>query len=768
MYNGVIILCSVYLALLAATISILVYIEQITGPLRTVVVILFLASGFCLLATKEAMKTYTYLRRRYSNLRQNIRTAYSTYQNASLYHLGTVITVVIFSLLFLIVSLTFVSLVLRPSLIQSIPSAELAESNIYSQSITLLLSILSVVFLVVIFLIQNANQEYPSQLSQRIFRDPYLLSVYALVLAVAMFNFTALYFGIGRPSSFFSYVFSLAVISLIFPLLMFTGHFIDISNVVTYVSDHIIDKISQANVYSKLGKYPRKDEDFLEELNSEVQVIVVTCIRAIDQGQRVVVQTCLNSLAAIFEEYIKVTRDSVGRDSFIDDFVDKYSFIVDESTDNNLRQKNLVIIADSIGDIALSVIENRDEIDQSQIVSRWLYQLRSICTESFELRRTSVAFSCIENIERVCLRTLDEGNWDDTSQYRRHIKEIGDLCAETDHHYTSQVLIRCLKAHFNMFLEISESALSGNYFTSIHSIDYLLDEYRDLFVSAKTNYSYQNFSPVIGSIRLVTDNINHQIMRLGQGEDLDAREQHHLYEIFDSYIEFIHNIIYDGQANNPSELFLEYPEALLLILSREDISERNQHELVEELTMYWTKSVDKFFRSKSHDRRTTVRDSLDGLSDYYAILFATNGANSDILEEVLTTLASTYDELFSERPLTAEEEQRRRDMHRQLKLYASWTNLSYNIENLSELAYTVLKNDVHTPDMTQGASQRLIPFMAKYGYPADDMATKEWTLEASSVYQATPHLREYVEGLLNDRENYKSFHEELIREQEKS
>jgi len=257
-------------------------------------------------------------------------------------------------------------------------------------------------------------------------------------------------------------------------------------------------------------------------------------------------------------------------------------------------------------------------------------------------------------------------------------------------------------------------------------------------------------------------------MRLGQGKDLDAREQHYLYIVLNSYITFIHDLVYDEQANNPPELFFEYPEALLLVLPREDISKRNRHKLIEDLTSYWTKSVGRFFQSKSRDRRTTMRDPLEGISDYYAILLATCGDDSDVIGNVLTTLASTYNELFNERPLTAEEEQRQRDMYRQLKLYASWTNLSYNIEDLSETAYIVLKTDVRTPDRAQGTSQRLIPFMTKYGYPADDMATKEWTLEASPIYQASPYLREYVKEIINNRENYKSFHEELIEAKRKS
>lgn len=118
--------------------------------------------------------------------------------------------------------------------------------------------------------------------------------------------------------------------------------------------------------------------------------------------------------------------------------VDKYSFITDEAMDDNLRQKNLTIIADSIGDNALSVIENREQMLQSDIVYRWMYQLRSICIESSGLGRTSVAYRCVENIEKVSLRVLSEGNWKDASSYRSHIKDIGEYA----HKWTVSILLR--------------------------------------------------------------------------------------------------------------------------------------------------------------------------------------------------------------------------------------------------------------------------------------------------------------------------------------
>ena len=209
-----------------------------------------------------------------------------------------------------------------PDLFEAIPSVDQAAqagnppgSSIYAISITLLLNILSVVFLVVIFLIQNANQEYPSQLSRLIFRNPHLLSIYGVVVTVSLFNFTSLFFNLSKPFPFISYVFSIASIVLIIPLLLFTDHFLDMSNVVRYTSDRIITRISTKNMYQNI-EFRSHDEEFLEKLNSDVQIIIVASLRAIEQGQRIVVQTCLDSLAEIYAQYLEATLNQPGEDVF--------------------------------------------------------------------------------------------------------------------------------------------------------------------------------------------------------------------------------------------------------------------------------------------------------------------------------------------------------------------------------------------------------------------------------------------------------------------
>jgi len=62
------------------------------------------------------------------------------------------------------------------------------SSGFFGSSLNLILSIISLVFVVVIFLVQNANQEYSSRLSGVILHDKYFLRTIGFILAASIFN----------------------------------------------------------------------------------------------------------------------------------------------------------------------------------------------------------------------------------------------------------------------------------------------------------------------------------------------------------------------------------------------------------------------------------------------------------------------------------------------------------------------------------------------------------------------------------------------------
>lgn len=252
------------------------------------------------------------------------------------------------------------------------------------------------------------------------------------------------------------------------------------------------------------------------------------------------------------------------------------------------------------------------------------------------------------------------------------------------------------------------------------------------------------------------------MMRLAQGEELAASEQHRLYEITEEYIDFIHSLGYKEISKSDSGLFLLYPETLIFVAKIQELNIEYKHQVVDKLTECWIKSLSKFLRYMEQTRAMRQNDTLNALSDYYAVLLMFCSYNDELLGDTLDALALEYRDQFSTRPLTENREQARKEMYKQLKLYASWTSQHYDVESLAPSAFETLVSDVYEPDVDRGLSQQFVPFMSRYGYPSDYMGTKLWTLEASIVYQIHSGLREATESHFNDKENYRKFHDDLI------
>jgi len=177
------------------------------------------------------------------------------------------------------------------------------SNGFFGSSLNLILSIISLVFLVVIFLVQNANQEYSSRLAGVILHDKYFVWTIGFILAASIFNISGSYFSWGPPLTVIGYAFSISTALLVGALIAFAGYFIDISNIIDYITEDLKQQISQDRIYRTtfIGT-TLQDEDYVSKLNTDTQLIVSTCIQAIEQNQQNVVNSCLNALTEIVEK----------------------------------------------------------------------------------------------------------------------------------------------------------------------------------------------------------------------------------------------------------------------------------------------------------------------------------------------------------------------------------------------------------------------------------------------------------------------------------
>jgi len=123
------------------------------------------------------------------------------------------------------------------------------SSGFFGSSLNLILSIISLVFIVVIFLVQNANQEYSSRLSGVILHDKHFLRTIGFILVASIFNISGSYFSWGPPLTVIGYAFSISTTLLVGSLIAFAAYFVDISNIIDYILKDLKQQISQDRIY---------------------------------------------------------------------------------------------------------------------------------------------------------------------------------------------------------------------------------------------------------------------------------------------------------------------------------------------------------------------------------------------------------------------------------------------------------------------------------------------------------------------------------------
>ncbi|MDZ7850337.1 MAG: hypothetical protein U5K70_05845 [Halodesulfurarchaeum sp.] len=126
-------------------------------------------------------------------------------------------------------------------------------------------------------MIQNANQEYSPQLSLLIFKDRYLIAILTFILGFSAFNLTGLYLGWTSPFDLVSYALSIIAVLLIGAIILFAGFFLNISNIVDYVTERMLRKIEPGNIYSTWRPIvPVHDEEFTDDLVKDIHLLFST------------------------------------------------------------------------------------------------------------------------------------------------------------------------------------------------------------------------------------------------------------------------------------------------------------------------------------------------------------------------------------------------------------------------------------------------------------------------------------------------------------
>ena len=436
------------------------------------------------------------------------------------------------------------------------------SSGFFGSSLNLILSIISLVFVVVIFLVQNANQEYSSRLSGVILHDKYFLRTIGFILAASIFNISGSYFSWGPPLTVIGYAFSISTTLLVGSLIAFAAYFVDVSNIIDYIVKDLKQQISQDRIYRPafLG-IALQDEDYVSKLNTDTQLIVSTCIQAIEENQENVVDTCLNALSEIVEKYLEETTPSEVNDDFLNELNDQFKFIGSAAFDDYTRQKYSETVVETVGDIGLAITNHRELGSPG---SRWANLLKSLFQDSLEFDRTAAAHIALRKLGDMSVTAISNGDMDSYRVYQGEVDKLATLCASANHSYLAGLLQNANLQYQKMYVAFIDALCTDRHAPDI-DVSTLLEDFADSFNQAKSNYGRYSKQVLFAGLFGLNPFAERVGAHLQQHQDIDPAEQRYISEYLSELVSFFRKVSLQNPEDNHTDIYKGYTQFLFVL-----------------------------------------------------------------------------------------------------------------------------------------------------------------------------------------------------------
>lgn len=640
------------------------------------------------------------------------------------------------------------------------PLIQNPPGNFFSSSLNLILSIISLVFIVVIFLIQNANQEYSSRLSGVILHDPYFVGTIVFILVASIFNISGSYFGWQAPLTLIGYAFSIATVLLVLSLVAFAGYFLDIANIIEYTTKRIENDIATEHIYRPnfLG-VPLQDEDYIRQLTSDTQLIVSTCIEAIEENQQPVVDACLDSLTRIIEKYLDQTSTGDVSEDFLRELNDQFQFIGSAAFDDYSRQKYSETVVETIGDIGVAVTENRELGAQGAM---WADLLRRLFGDSLEFDRTSAASISIRKLGDMSIAAIVRGDHDSVRVYQGELEQISAVCSSGNHGYLARLLQTLHGQYQKMFASYLRALLEADYAPE-YDVSSLMEEFAESFNRAKSNYGRYNKQVLYAGLFGLTPFAGRVAQPLQENPDPDPPVQRYLHEFLSELVEFLGEISLRNPEENHPDIYKGFTQFLFVFETSVPLEDEFKFELISDLNSTWINLLDATYHTAFESEDNVPHGLNERIGDFTAFLIYFHQDDPDAIAELIEPFAVLYSELSEDYTVSERHvELNLKRLYKQLKLVGAWIIQYHDPEEITPQLWEVLVDDFY--EIPESRSRTPRPLMAEYGYPTGSRsyARDSWWLRPDSLWSYTGFQERITESLNGeDGDNYPEFHERL-------
>ena len=454
----------IYLSVLGCSILFIGYVERSS---------LIWAGGIILLV--GSLLSLPYLKSGYEKIRKKAeqkKQAVEAYQQSLNWYNSAKI---IFRYSTLLLPLSVIVALLLPN------SIFFRESPFFSDSLILLVNLVGFVFIITIFMIQNVTQSYSSKLSKVVFRDSYLRKIFGLLILIAIYNLTGLYFELGWRFQFFSYVLSIISFLYIVSLALLTTHYLMIENTIIRAESNIRNKITEENIYKEVTEYKVKDDKFTEDLTNDCLLIKNTAIEAINNNEHEIVIQSINSLERIGMTYLGLL-ESPAEDDFITELNKQFVGIINKTSEKDTTQRYFDNLYKSLGTLARKTYTTTYNSSQTDLWLRSLSKIIHITYPGMEL--TNAVGGSIKEINRIVLiaiQTNKPNTQYDPGTFNRYIDDIAEIGLK---HNSGFVVRHCLDAYTWQFICWVKCLTSEEIYYRSHHLKNSVEKITDLSVKA--------------------------------------------------------------------------------------------------------------------------------------------------------------------------------------------------------------------------------------------------------------------------------------------
>ncbi|MBU1201730.1 MAG: hypothetical protein KJ583_02610 [Nanoarchaeota archaeon] len=321
---------------------------------------------------------------------------------------------------------------------------ELNNSNGFGAYLGLITGLAGVIVTITVFLIQNASQDYSSQLVRMTF---FKQKYFGFILGYIFFSLILYTFGTSfeviNQVKVFAFFVSVGLVFNFISLLLISSYFMNVLNVIKEIESKTTDYIkfkAQAKSLPLIGKINLNEISTTKIIN-QIRPIFDTLNKSVALNQDDVSTQCLNSLNKIIRTYLKETSSFKSLDDkILLELADQSSFIV-KTMIKYENQKFMDKFPLFLGDIGSYVLEYRYNVggvnNHAISISRLLVDIFIKC---YKFDRTSAPKHAISGISKLVKKCIQKEYYQSTSTYYYDIKEIMELCARNPSFWSANLI----------------------------------------------------------------------------------------------------------------------------------------------------------------------------------------------------------------------------------------------------------------------------------------------------------------------------------------